>query len=79
MNQEMAVTSVAADLCTHDEGYLDADTNQHLIECIQCSRWWRCYGDVQDVWMDFIRYWMMDGHHPATVQIRCSPTPRVPR
>ena len=79
MHQKMSGTSVATSLCTHDEVYLDADTNQHLIECNQCGRWWRCYGDVQDVWRDFLRYWMPDGHPPATVKVKCSPTPWVPR
>lgn len=59
--------------CRHDDVDLDADTNQHLIECNQCGRWWRCYGEVQGVWSDFIKYNRMDGSEPPTVNIVCSP------
>jgi hypothetical protein len=58
--------------CRHDDVYLDADTNQHLIECNQCGRWWRCYGDVQDAWSNFLKYGRMDDSNPSTVHISCS-------
>jgi hypothetical protein len=61
------------DYCRHDNVNLDADTNQHLIECNQCGRWWRCYGDVQDVWRDFLKYGRMDDSDPPTVNVKCSP------
>jgi hypothetical protein len=63
---------VIDDYCRHDDVNLDADTNQHLIECNQCGRWWRCYGDVQDVWRDFLKYGRMDDSDPPTVNIVCS-------
>ena len=59
--------------CRHDDVCLDADTNQHLIECNQCGRWWRCYGDVQGVWRDFLKYGRMDDSDPPTVNVKCSP------
>lgn len=79
MHQEMALTSVATDTCTHDDVSLDADTSEHLIECNHCGRWWQCYGDAQDVWRDFVRFNRSDGSEPPTVNIVCSPKAWVPR
>lgn len=75
----MPGTYVATDLCTHDDIRLDADTDRHLIECNQCGRWWRCYGELVDVWADFVRFERIDGGDPSTVNVKCSPTPWVPR
>jgi len=79
MNQEMAVASVATHACPHDDVDLDADTNRHRIECNHCGRWWQCYGDVQDVWTNFIKWERLDGSKPPTVNIVCSPKAWAPR
>lgn len=71
--------AVAAELCTHDDVNLDADTNEHLIECNRCGRWWRCYGELADVWADFIRFERIDGGDPSIVNVRCSPRAWLPR
>jgi hypothetical protein len=61
------------DYCRHDDVDLDTNEDHHAISCNHCGRWWRCYGDLQGVWADFIKYARMDGSDPATVNIVCSP------
>ena len=59
--------------CTHDDICLRAGKDEHLIECNECGRWWRCYGELADAWSGFTRYGRMDGSEPSTVNIMCSP------
>ncbi len=58
--------------CRHDDVYLDADTNQHLIRCNQCDLWWQGYGDLESIWSYFLKYGRMDDSSPSTVNISCS-------
>ena len=61
------------DYCRHDDVDLDTNEDHYAISCNQCGRWWRCYGQVAEVWSDFIRYGRMDASDPSTVHIVCSP------
>ena len=61
------------DHCRHDNVSLEGNEDHHLIECNQCARWWRCYGQLAGVWADFIKYSRLDGSDPPTVTVVCSP------
>ena len=60
---------VIEDYCRHDDIDLDTNEDYHVISCNQCGRWWRCYGDMQDVWGYFLKFSRMDGSDPPTVNI----------
>ena len=63
----------ATDHCAHDDVCLETGEGFHLIECNECGRWWRCYGELADAWSGFTRYGRMDGSEPSTVSVKCSP------
>lgn len=69
----MSGESATANFCAHDDVFLEAGTDEHLIACNECGRWWRCYGGLADAWSGFTRYGRLDGGEPSTVNVKCSP------
>ncbi len=61
------------DYCRHDDIDLDTNEDYHVISCNQCGRWWRCYGDLQGAWANFLKYARMDDSNPSTVKVSCAP------
>ncbi len=59
--------------CRHDDVDLDVGKDEHLIECNQCGTWWQCYGELEVVWGQFLKYGRLDESDPSTVNVVCEP------